>query len=172
MEKQRKPVLFPIALILALLLAALALWRFLPRELSSILPEKVQSVTAYATVCGAYPTADILQYEMQELPASSAEGGTILDALAQMRVRPGLRNLLPWPPKSYTENGSMDTASVFMRSGKEGENSCCTLAFYTTGTVTLLKSGRAGIWVYHITEKALTEQFITWITENGTQLQE
>ena len=171
MRKQRKPVLFPIALILALLLAALALWRFLPRKLSSLLPEKVQSVTACATTHDALPSAALRQYEMQNLPASSAEGRTVLDALAQMRVRPGLRNLLPWPPGSYSESGAIETASVFLRSGEEGESFACTLGFYSTGTVTLQKPGRTGIWVYHITEKALTEQFITWITENGTQLQ-
>ena len=156
MKKTQKPMLVPVAAVLAAVLAALALWRFLPRAFSARLPDAPESVTASVMTSGIGELSSITLEE----PADSSE---VLSILAKMKVRPGLRNLLPVLPRSYTESGSLETVSVYITAGKQS----LIVTVYESGAVTLIRVNDPGVPVFHLTDQTLRAQLVSYIAQNG-----
>lgn len=111
--KKRKALKISLLALAAVIVAALALWRLLPRSLADVLnadPGTVAGMAAQVTVTGVADGKSVSEaFTLDALPPESEHFRAILELLDSTGYRPDFRNLLPW--RSST-GGMIDDRTV------------------------------------------------------------
>lgn len=159
-----------IAIVVALLVLAVIIWRLWPVSLEKVIgadPASVKDLTAYSVVAGVeegtpYIRTTALPYQVQE--ENEAHLITVMELLRSTDYRPSLRNLLPWP--QYIENlNSYDGTTVWVNLAL-GEDSC-RLVFYGEYVGLEPESDRGGFTLYRAADSTVRTKLLEYVAEHG-----
>ena len=170
--KKRKILKTALLTLAAVIVAALALWRFLPRSLGDVLngdPGAVVSMAAQVAVTGiSGGKAATDTYTLEALSPDSEHFAAILEILEGTGYRPSFRNLLPWPRNSVEADSRFDGRSVtiFLVWG-DGWEDTCTLSFQTESQAVVSLGTGDGFRIYHPTDSAAHAALADYLEAHG-----
>ena len=155
--KKRKVLKRSLLALAAVIVVALALWRFLPRSLGDVLngdPGAAANMAAQVAVTGiSGGKAATDTYTLEALSPDSEHFAAILEILEGTNYRPDFRNLLPWPRNSVEADSRFDGRSVtIFLVWRDGWEDTCTLSFQTESQAVVSLGTEDGFRIYHPTD--------------------
>lgn len=166
----KKKVGKTIAIVVALLMLAIVVWRLWPVSLEKVIgadPASVKDLTAYSVVAGVeegapYIRTTALPYQVQE--ENAAHLTAVMGLLDGTKYRPSLRNLLPWP--QYIENlNDYDGTTVWVNLAL-GEDSC-RLVFYGEYVGLEPERERGSFTLYRAADQTVRTKLLDYVAQHG-----
>ena len=162
MKIKRTPVI-----LLALIVAALFVWRIWPHPLRDILKandEPFDSIIIHISensIVNGYPKIDSYQVELS--PADSAQYNHIMSLLEGTKYRSGFRNLLP------QNNSAIGSGSHFATLTITGAdcNASCYISYYDSQAELFYIGADSGFLINHPTNRTVLNQLLTYTMEHG-----
>lgn len=168
----KKRLKIAIAMIFALLICSLFIWRLWPHSFIDVIStdeSAITSITCTSTISGldGSGTPFISNYALQSLEKGSEEFNAVLDIVKSCKYRQGFQNLLPWAITSYSF-GESKTANISLIWGNNaGGNGY--LQFGVDGQVVVGIGSSKGFKVYHATDDSMLDTFVTFVQEHGAE---
>lgn len=162
-----------VLIVIAVLVAALFIWRLWPQPASLFLPDGETAVTnifATATVISYEHGADFIYYNYDNDQPSADTVSEILDILKTSDYQPDLRNLLPWGGSSLSGGNSYDGRSVtlYLRTGN-GPEDVFSFHFVSRGNAFISVNDGSGSRIYHPTNPEILSALVEYIQTHGKQ---
>ena len=164
----KKRMGFIIAMIIAVLIGCLLVWRLWPQSASSVMSVSEDTITSFSV----YGMLDSFElgcdlYSINSPAPISNEPGEILEILAMSKYQQDFRNLLPWgvdgvsADKNY--DGNMVTLSLYFQD-KQGY---IEFHFLSNSIVVVRTSDQPNMRIYHPTNSATFEKLVEYLKTHG-----
>ena len=161
-----------IAIVLALIVCSLLIWRLWPHSFEDVISTDENNITSLActtTISGLNGdgTTFISSYELQSLGKDEEEFTAVLDILKSCEYRQDFQNLFPWAITSV-ESDSSRAAQVFLVWGNN-ESDTCYLVFHEDGQVVVSLGANNGFKVYHAIDDSILDRLVDYVQNNGVE---
>ena len=161
------------AIVIAILIVCLLLWRFIPQSTSTLIPVSKDSITSFSAN-GMLENFELDQTDFYSIASSnplSNEPENIMEAmeiLATSKYQPDFRNLLPWGIDSVSSNnnydGRMVTFSLYFQD--EGSN-YIEFQFLSNSIVVIRTADQTGMRIYHPTNSETFDKLVEYLQTHG-----
>ena len=161
-----------IAIVLALIVCSLLIWRLWPHSFEDVISTDESNITSLActtSISGLNGdgTTFISSYELQSLGKDEEEFTAVLDILKSCEYRQDFQNLFPWEIASV-ESDSSRAVQVFLIWGNN-ESDTCYLVFHEDGQVVVSLGVNNGFNVYHAIDDSILDRLVDYIQNNGVE---
>ena len=161
-----------IAIVLALIVCSLLIWRLWPHSFEDVIATDESNITSLActtSISGLNGdgTTFISSYELQSLGKDEEEFTAVLDILKSCEYRQDFQNLFPWEIASVESDGSR-AVQVFLIWGNN-ESDTCYLVFHEDGQVVVSLGVNNGFKAYHAIDDSILDRLVDYIQNNGIE---
>ena len=168
----KKRLKIAIAMIFALLICSLFIWRLWPHSFTDVIStdeSAITSITCTSTISGldGSGTPFISNYALQSLEKGSEEFNAVLDIVKSCEYRPDFQNLLPWAITSYSFGGNKTAIVSLIWGDNPGDNGF--LQFGVDGQVVVSVGSNKGFKVYYTTDDSILDTLVAFVQEHGTE---
>lgn len=162
-----------IAILIALLIVCLLLWRFIPQGTSTLLPVSSDSITSFSAH-GMLNNFESDQTDFYNIATSDpiiSEHENIMEVmgiLASSKYQPDFRNLLPWGIDSVSSDKHYDGRMVAFSLYFQDEGSkYMEFQFLSNRIVVIQTADQTGMRIYHPTNSETFEKLVAYLQNNG-----
>ncbi len=162
-----------IAIAVAILIACLLLWRFIPQSTSAFIPVSNESITSFSAN-GMLENFELDQTDFYSIASSSPLGSTpeeiikVMEILATSKYQPDFRNLLPWGIDSVSSDRNYDGRMVTFSLYFNNEGSKYTeFQFLSNSIVVIRTADQTSMRIYHPTNSETFEKLVAYLQANG-----
>ena len=152
---------------LALIAAALSVWRIWPHTLREIIgasDEPLDSIIIHVTEKDVVDgRAKVDAYQLDISPSNSENYNYVVSLLEGTKYQKGFRNLLP------LANNAIDSGSHFgmLSITGAGCNASCYVSYYQNQTELFYVGSNSGFLAYHPTNRTVLDQLLVYTMEHG-----
>lgn len=152
---------------LALIAAALSVWRIWPHTLREIIgasDEPLDSIIIHVTEKDVVDgRAKVDAYQLELSPSNSEAYNYVVSLLEGTKYQKGFRNLLP------LANNAIDSGSHFGMLSITGADfdASCYVSYYQNQAELFYVGSDSGFFVYHPTNRTVLNQLLTYTMEHG-----
>ena len=156
-----------LVIMLALIAAALSVWRIWPHTLREIIgasDEPLDSIIIHVTEKDVVDgRAKVNAYQLEISPSDSEVYNHIVSLLEGTKYQKGFRNLLP------LANNAIDSGSHFGMLSITGADfdASCYVSYYQNQAKLFYVGSDSGFLVYHPTNRTVLNQLLTYTMEHG-----
>ena len=156
-----------LVIMLALIAAALSVWRIWPHTLREIIgagDEPLDSIIIHVTEKGVVEgRAKVDAYQLEISPSNSEAYNYVVSLLEGTKYQKGFRNLLP------LANNAIDSGSHFGMLSITGADfdASCYVSYYQNQAKLFYVGSDSGFLVYHPTNRTVLNQLLTYTMEHG-----
>lgn len=160
-----------IVITLALIVAALFVWRIWPHSLREIIganDEPFDEISVNITEFGVDNSSlqmDVYKVEMS--PADGALYDQLLTLVEGTKFRQDMRNLLPWDINSVSSGRKNITHSANLMLTGAGLEGGCHISYHGSRIVSFSIEADSGFLVYHPVNRAALDQLVAFTKEHG-----
>lgn len=161
-----------IAIIVAVLLVGLLIWRFWPRSFSNLLgvdENAIASCSAYAMV-GRFEDGESFTdtYSLNDKESDKKVYQDLVKILATSDYQQDFRNLLPWGIDSVSADKNYDGQLITVSFFTEGaEKEYFGIKFMSSSIVVVYTAEHPGMRIYHPTNQKTMQELIEYIKSLG-----
>jgi len=156
-----------IVIILALIAAALLLWRIWPHSLREIIggsDEPFDSIIIHISQKGvADGRAKVDAYQLEISPSDSEAYNHIVSLLEGTKYQKSFRNLLPQDKTAINSGSHLGILSIT----GAGCNASCYVSYYQNQAELFYVGSDSGFLVYHPTNRTVLDQLLVYTMEHG-----
>lgn len=156
-----------LVIMLALIAAALSVWRIWPHTLREIIgasDEPLDSIIIHVTEKDVVDgRAKVDAYQLDISPSNSENYNYVVSLLEGTKYQKGFRNLLPMA------NNAIDSGSHFGMLSITGADfdASCYVSYYQNQAKLFYVGSDSGFLVYHPTNRTVLNQLLTYTMEHG-----
>lgn len=160
-----------IVILLALIVAALFVWRIWPHSLREIIDannEPFDEISVNITEFGVDNSSlqmDVYKVEMS--PADGALYDQLLTLVEGTKFRQDMRNLLPWDINSVSSGRKNITHSANLMLTGAGLEGGCHISYHGSRIVSFSIEADSGFLVYHPVSRNALDQLVAYTKEHG-----
>ena len=160
-----------IVILLALIVAALFVWRIWPHSLREIIganTEPFDEISVSITEFGVENSSLLMNiYKVEMRPADGTLYDQLLTIIEESKFHQDLRNLLPWDINSVSSGRKNITHSANLTLTGAGLDGGCHITYHGSQTVSFSIRANSGFLVYHPVNRASLDQLVAFAKEHG-----
>ena len=150
-----------IAVVIAVLIVGLLVWRLWPQTASSLIDAKENAgMTSFSADVNSTVNG-LVTYRIEGQVADD-----VLEILEASGYRPDFRNLLPWGTDGVSSDRNHDGRTVRVFLGYEGDYA--DFLFFSSSQVVVTTAEKPGYRIYHPTNRETMDKLITYLQTYGT----